>query len=233
MNELGQPLITAKLVDDDSDDKMDRFDVHIEIKSLSGRSVPIAQSIRNVRVIGTVDYSLQKNVKLDMIGLFHLNMDTPSGAARIKSTGQLDLIQDSPSSVDSLKRTNFKVNPFDDYTLYSLQEVIEFYSSRKGKPKNNSHSNFIERTTYTETNLLVQPYGNVEKVVLDISVKIPRTQRVRYVPGILETLKHAWIQYLALLLPAIWIFQEFVGFLFRYKILEANVVADLNNKRII
>ena len=79
----------------------------------------------------------------------------------------------------------------------------------------------------------MQPYGNVDKVVLDLSVKIPRTQRVRYVPSILETLKHAWIQYLAILLPAIWIFQEFIGFLFRYKILEANVVADLNNKRII
>ena len=120
MNELGQPLISAKIVHDDSDGHVDRFDIHIELKSLSGRAAPIAQSVRNVRLIGTVDYSLQKNVKLDMIGLFHLNIDTPSGAARIKSTGQLDLIQDSPSGVDSIKRTNFKVNPFDDYTKYSL-----------------------------------------------------------------------------------------------------------------
>ena len=87
MNELGQPLITAKMVHEDSDDRLDSFNVHIELKSLSGRSAPIAQSIRNVRLIATVDYSLQKNVKLDMIGLFHLNIDTPSGAVRIKSGG--------------------------------------------------------------------------------------------------------------------------------------------------
>jgi hypothetical protein len=53
------------------------------------------------------------------------------------------------------------------------------------------------------------------------------------VPGILETLKHAWIQYLALLIPALVLYNYFVGFLFRYKVLQANVVADLAPKKII
>jgi hypothetical protein len=120
MNELGQPLIWSRLNHDDSDGKVDSFDLHLELKSLSGRQLPIAQSIRSVKVIGTVDYSLQETVKLDMIGLFHLSVDTPSGAAHIKSKGQLDFIQETSSNVDSIKRTNYKVNPFDDYTKYSL-----------------------------------------------------------------------------------------------------------------
>jgi transmembrane protein 231 len=81
--------------------------------------------------------------------------------------------------------------------------------------------------------MLVKPYGNPDKLVFDLSLKIPRTQRIRYIPGILETLKYAWIQYLAIFIPTLLLFKELVGFLFRYKILEANVVSDLNNKRII
>lgn len=54
--------------------------------------MPIAQAVKAVRVIGAVDYSINENVKLDMIGLFHLQVDTPSGAAHIKSRGQLDFI---------------------------------------------------------------------------------------------------------------------------------------------
>ena len=51
----------------------------------------------------------------------------------------------------------------------------------------------IERTQYAEKNIIVQPYGNPDKLTIDLSVKIPRTQKVRYTPGILETLKYAWI----------------------------------------
>jgi hypothetical protein len=79
---------------------------------------------------------------------------------------------------------------------------------------------------------MVQPYGSVDKLSIDLSIKIPSTQRIRYVPGILETLKHAWIQYIALLLPAIWFYRQLLGFLFKYKIMQANVVSDLSQKRI-
>jgi hypothetical protein len=37
MNELGQPLIWSRTNNDDSDGKMDSFDLHLELKSLSGR----------------------------------------------------------------------------------------------------------------------------------------------------------------------------------------------------
>ena len=69
--------------------------------------------------------------------------------------------------------------------------------------------------------------------MIDLAIRVPPTQRVRYIPGVLETLKHAWIQYLAIFLPALWFYKVVIGFLFKYKILEANTVGDLNNKRII
>lgn len=63
MNELGQPLIRSQLLDADADGKLDRLDLHLELRSISGPNrLPIAQSVRQVRVIGTVDYSLQQTV---------------------------------------------------------------------------------------------------------------------------------------------------------------------------
>ena len=70
-------------------------------------------------------------------------------------------------------------------------------------------------------------------MTVHFTLEIPVKQRVWYVPSILETLKYAWIQYLALLLPALWLYNKFVSFLFRYRFLQANVVGDLAPKKII
>ena len=68
-----------------------------------------------------------------MIGMFQVNIDTPSGAPRIQSVGELDLVQRGALPVSSNKRTLYNTNPFDDYQHYSFQEVLEFYAERKGK----------------------------------------------------------------------------------------------------
>ena len=184
-----------------------------------------------MQILGTVDYSLQSMLQLEMIGLFNVNIDTPNGAASIKSTGDLKLVQSTPTHIDSVKRTLYNVNPFDSYGTYSLQDILEQYYFRTGKFT--FKSDFIERTVYDQQSILVKPLGSANKVAIDITVRVPSNQRIRYVPGILETLKYAWIQYLAIFLPALYFFKVFVGFMFKYRVLEANIVADLSNKRII
>jgi len=72
-------------------------------------------------------------VKLEMIGMFQVNIDTPSGASRIQTVGELALIQSGALPVSSNKRTLYNTNPFDDYQDYTFQEVLEFYAERKGK----------------------------------------------------------------------------------------------------
>ena len=34
---------------------------------------------------------------------------------------------------------------------------------------------FVERTVYDEQSLLVQPFGNPNKLIVDISIKVPQT----------------------------------------------------------
>ena len=64
-----------------------------------------------------------------------------------------------------------------------------------------------------------------------IDVNIPIQQEVQYIPGVLETLKNAWTQYLALLIPLLLVFWAFVGFLLRNQLVETSVVSDLLPKK--
>lgn len=121
MNELGTPLIRHASDDINADGLTDVVNLHLEIKSLIGRSLKLGESIRNIKIYGSIDYKLKQMVKLEMIGLFQLNVDTPSGAARIQSIGELDLTQANAVHVDSAKRTIYNTNPFDDYQHYSMQ----------------------------------------------------------------------------------------------------------------
>lgn len=58
--------------------------------------------------------------------------------------------------------------------------------------------------------------GNPSKTVLQIYANVPQQQEIKYIPGVLETLKFAWVQFLALLVPCLLIFTYVSGFLFRY-----------------
>jgi hypothetical protein len=70
MGELGVPLIKSATSDTNADGLIDRIDLHLEVKSLIGRGLKLSESIRNVKLYGTVDYRLKTMVKLEMIGLF-------------------------------------------------------------------------------------------------------------------------------------------------------------------
>lgn len=66
---------------------------------------------------------------------------------------------------------------------------------------------------------------------MTIDVNIPIQQEVQYIPGVLETLKNAWTQYLALLIPLLLVFWAFVGFLLRHQLVETSIVSDLLPKK--
>ena len=64
-----------------------------------------------------------------------------------------------------------------------------------------------------------------------MDIHVPIQQEIQYIPGVLETLKNAWTQYLALLVPIAIIYAAFVGFLLRHQLLETSIVSDLLPKK--
>ena len=50
---------------------------------------------------------------------------------------------------------------------------------------------------------------------------------MKYIPGVLQTLKFAWVQYLSVVIPSLWVFSMVCGFVFRHRIIETVVSSDL------
>lgn len=99
-----------------------------------------------------------------------------------------------------------------------MNEIIEGYQWRK------------ERLGY-DYSALVQPYASPYKTSLDFTINVPKSQQVAYIPGILQTLKFAWLQYVSLLIPSLLIFFWVVGFLLRHQIVATSVTSDLVQRR--
>ena len=73
--------------------------------------------------------------------------------------------------------------------------------------------------------------GSPTSTTIVLSIQIPKSQEIIYKPGIMETLKFAMMQYIAVLIPCLWAARKGLSFLFRYRIFEAHLVSDLKPKR--
>ena len=78
---------------------------------------------------------------------------------------------------------------------------------------------------------LVQPMGSAFSTTIDMSITVPKSQEVRYRPGVVETLKFGWVQYIMVLLPVLWIVNACLNFLFKYRVLDTQLVSDLKPSR--
>ena len=112
-------------LDTNGDGLIESMSLHIEFNSVPG-------NVRNVKIIGGFDYTLKSLMQIEMIGLMVVDIDTPNGASRVVADGELTLKQAAPIRIDSVKRTLYNTNPLDDYTSYSLIDILGFYNNRKG-----------------------------------------------------------------------------------------------------
>ena len=119
------PVVAVSSKDQNDDGLIDSIQVHIEMKA--------SEQVQNVKVIGTFDYGLSKFMDIEMIGMMVVNIDTPNGASRILTEGELKLVQTEPIRLDSIRRAIYNVNPLDDYLTSSFFDILESYQSRKGK----------------------------------------------------------------------------------------------------
>ena len=126
LNELGVPLIKLNKFDNNADGKIDNFNLHLEFRSQPS-------DIRNIKLIGTFDYSLKDLLQIEMVGLMVIDIDTPNGASQVITTGELQLKENAPVLVDSVKRTIYNTNPLDEYKSFSLFDILQFYNARNGK----------------------------------------------------------------------------------------------------
>ena len=73
--------------------------------------------------------------------------------------------------------------------------------------------------------------GSRFSTTLDIMINMPKSQEILYKPGVMETLKFAWVQYVFILVPVLMLTFMGLSYLFKFRILEALLVSDLKEKR--
>ena len=64
-----------------------------------------------------------------------LQVDTPEGAARILSDGQIALRQQKSALIDSITRTLYDKDPLTDlnFEQFSVYDIVDKYNARNGK----------------------------------------------------------------------------------------------------
>lgn len=88
-----------------------------------------------MQLYATFDYYLEKKLKVQMVGMLNLSVNTPVGASKIFSDGSLNLIQDRPALIDSITRSLYNINPIRQYTFeqFSMDKIVQDYNHRNGK----------------------------------------------------------------------------------------------------
>ena len=83
-------------------------------------------------------------------------------------------------------------------------------------------------------NSFIQPQVTSESpggFELEMDIFIPQMQKIVYVPTVLETIKRAWIQYLAILIPIFFLVHKVIlGLGFKLKILKAYESNDIRDE---
>ena len=77
---MAVPLIKMNYKDNDSNGKIDYYDLTIQIKQDPSK-------IRRIEVYGTFDYFVEYKLKMLMIGMIHMSVDTPLGASKVVADG--------------------------------------------------------------------------------------------------------------------------------------------------
>ena len=80
-------------------------------------------------------------------------------------------------------------------------------------------------------NTLVQPLGSSFSTTVELKLEVPTSQEVHYRPGVMETMKFAWVQYVYILIPVLVVVNLVLGFLFKYRIFDTMMVSDLKPAR--
>jgi len=85
-------------------------------------------TVKRIQVLSTFKYSLRDILNLDMVGMLHVEVETPTGAGSVYMHGNLKFEQDEPILIDNVKRVLFNADPLlSDYSTFSLPEILESY----------------------------------------------------------------------------------------------------------
>lgn len=206
-NPMAPPQIEVQRLDEDRDGKVDQFKLTVKVKTPKAIGDSVLQQ---ASIIAAFDYNTKGTHHFRTEALAHsqvyLSSSEKVAAKGIKMTGSLKLRQTEALGMDTFEMVSRPKVTRNFFKLLEFQAsntlLDEYY--RQGNAVHYDHSKVID-------------YGHPEytrEVKIEMVVKVPQRQEIRYVPGPLHVFKFAWVQY-------------FFAFLFWYALLYKGLLAFL------
>ncbi len=216
-NNVLAPIVESASEDANDDGKNDMITIRAFLPVYN------ATTVTQVNMIVGLHYLLSETVKIRMVSGIFVSVYAGSGASKIVAVGDVLLRQKHPLEVSSKSIS----------TLYAGAGIFEplktgsFLSALKEYEKRNETLQFRH-------NEIVVPYGGGAQTEIELKLRVPLNQPVHYVPGMVEMLKTAWIQYMYILIPVYFVIYELLLWLVvRFKVVPSTGYDDelLTRKR--
>mmetsp|Transcript_408 Transcript_408/g.1394 ORF Transcript_408/g.1394 Transcript_408/m.1394 type:complete len:317 (-) Transcript_408:9-959(-) len=212
------PAVRASSIDNNHDGRADviNLDVRMPLDTAD-------LGMRRVVLLATFICELRDRVRLSMMGLVALDLSSSYAASGVQVMGELNLKQTGPLRVYAELRDIYMSNPLDEQGTQGWEALVHPISMP------DLLGRYVRRNETLQLNMVAPAlwdYAPSDAFEIKLRLQVP-AQEVLYVPGVLEILKFAWMQYAALLVPT-WVLATCVmTFAFERQIVETSVVSSM------
>ncbi|TNV84409.1 hypothetical protein FGO68_gene16267 [Halteria grandinella] len=179
-------------------------------------------TLKSIAIIQQFSYEIKSKVYADIKLTSYNFIQTPYGADSVQIAGSIGINQRNPYEMGSVKRiVNYES---DNLQTFLNRNTLDSLLNQISDQNTTCH--------ITEDYLAIVPAsGTYKQVQISFMIKVPSMQEINYVPTTLESLKMAWIQYIALLIPSLYvIYWLIIGFAFKNKVLDAQVKNEIQDE---
>lgn len=195
--------------------------------------------LQGATLIAAFDYQTDYSVHMQIESLAIAQVSVPGPNSikvpvkSIKTQGNLSLVQKGPVTsglgigASTRVRQTYNDNFFHELENQTVDELITAYS-RRSETTRYDFKKFVQYGSVPDAS---QPGSN--SVTIEMTIQVPKTQEVIYVPPFWSVLKFAWVQYFCALIFWYYVLYEcFFGSLVRAHVFETTVVRDFKEQQL-
>lgn len=182
--------------------------------------------IKNIAILQSAVYSISSKVEADIQVRFMNQFVTPQGVSRLSVQGSLDLVQRENFALGTVER---QIGFGPENELANQLRSKSVWDVMMDRFNKNTTVEWRVNSKYLTTASSAAPTSDVK---VNLLIDVPVSQSIRYSPSFLEKMSQLWIQYVALLIPSLYvIYFTILGGAFERKILQSRVQSEIKHSQ--
>ena len=220
-DQLASVEVRAAEIDSNADGKVDAIDLTLRVAS--------TEPVIGLKLAAGFQYGLEDRVRVDMTGVTYVSASSARPCSRLSVDGDLAFQQRAPLADDGSVVTHaesaLQLEAPGSGTMAPLEERISFASFLAKYNSRNETAALAQRSSVWESGT------GASGCEIHLRVRVPPAQEVSYIPGALEVVKFAWVQFLAVYIIFAFCLRWIEWVVFHYRILPTRIVSDVAGMR--